>query len=158
MNPILIFHVAISLAGLFTGFAVLFGLLSGKPLNGWTAWFLGTTVATSATGFLLPAHGFMPSHAVGIISLLLLWLAIYARYSHRLAGPWRKVYVFTALAALYLNLFVGIVQTFEKVPALKAMDPTQSKPPFMITQLAVLLLFMVLSFIAARKFRGEQAV
>src|SRR6266436_5349089 len=109
-------HVAISLVGIFSGFVVMFGLLAGKRLDGWTALFLATTVATSVTGFLFPVHHFMPSHAVGIISLLVLAIAIYARYRRHLAGPWRKAYVVTAVAALYLNVFVAIVQTFLKVP------------------------------------------
>src|SRR5271169_3668936 len=90
-------HVAISLVGIFSGFVVMFGLLGGKRLDGWTALFLSTTVATSVTGFFFPVHHFMPSHAVGIISLAVLALAIYARHARSLAGAWRKVYVICAL-------------------------------------------------------------
>src|SRR3989449_2048855 len=100
-------HVLISLVGIASGLVVVFGLLSGKRLDGWTALFLATTVATSVTGFFFPVHQFMPSHAVGIISLLMLAFAIYGRYGRRLAGPWRSVYVVTAMVALYLNVFVG---------------------------------------------------
>jgi hypothetical protein len=148
-------HVIISLVGIFSGAIVLSGLVAGKLLDGWTALFLATTVATSVTGFFFPVHHFMPSHAVGIISLMVLALAIYARYPRRLAGMWRKVYVVCAALALYLNVFVGIVQAFLKVPALKALAPTQTEPPFKLTQLAVLGLFVMLAIVAALRFRGE---
>jgi hypothetical protein len=152
-----IIHTLISLVGIFTGFVVLFGLLAGKRLDGWTKWFLITTVLTSVTGFGFPVHHFMPSHGVGIISLLVLAVAIYARCRRELAGAWRWIYVVGAVIALYLNVFVGVVQAFEKVPALKAMAPTQTEPPFKLTQLVVLALFIVLTGVAAIRFRPEPA-
>ena len=152
-----IIHTLISLVGIFAGFVVLFGLLAGKRLNGWTKWFLITTVLTSVTGFGFPVHHFMPSHGVGIISLLVLAVAIYARCRRELAGAWRWIYVVSAMIALYLNVFVGIVQAFEKVPALKAMAPTQTEPPFKLTQLVVLALFIVVTIVAAIRFRPEPA-
>src|SRR6476646_2616531 len=109
-------HVAISLAAIVAGFVVAYGLLAGKRLDGWSAFFLVTTVLTSVTGFFFPVDHFMPSHAVGIVSLLLLGVAVYARYPRHLAGSWRTAYVVGAVAALYLNVFVGVVQTFQKVP------------------------------------------
>jgi len=148
-------HVLISLAGIFSGFVVLFGLLAGRRLDGWTVFFLATTVATSVTGFFFPVRHFMPSHALGILSLLVLAVAIYARYSRHLAGAWRKVYVVTAALALYLNAFVGIVQAFQKIPALHSMAPTQTEPPFKLAQLVVLALFVVLTIAAAIRFHGE---
>src|ERR1700682_6438611 len=114
-------HVLLSLFGIFSGFIVMFGLLAAKPLDGWTALFLATTVLTSVTGFFFPYHGFLPSHAIGIISLVLLSVSIFARYDRHLVGPWRRTYVITAMIALYLNVFVLIVQLFRKVPALNAM-------------------------------------
>src|ERR1700761_8073453 len=120
-----ILHVLISLAGIFSGFLVLFGLLTGKRLDHWTGVFLATTVATSVTGFFFPVHHFMPSHAVGIISLAILALASYALYSRHLSGAWANVYVIGAVMALYLNVFVLIVQSFQKIPALRALAPTQ---------------------------------
>jgi len=150
-------HVIISLAGIFSGFVVLFGLLAGKSCNGWTALFLWTTVATSVTGFFFPVHHFMPSHAVGIISLLVLAVAIYARYPRHLVGAWRKVYVVCATLALYLNVFVAIVQAFLKIPALKALAPPQTEPPFKLTQLVVLTLFVVFAVVAAIRFRVAPA-
>jgi hypothetical protein len=152
-----IVHVVISLLGIFSGFVVLFGLLAGKRLDGWTKFFLATTVATSVTGFFFPVDHFMPSHGVGIISLLVLAVAIYARYGRHLAGAWRKIYVIGAVIALYLNVFVLIVQSFQKIPALKAMAPTQSEPPFKFTQLVVLALFVLLTIVAAIRFRDEPA-
>jgi glucose-6-phosphate-specific signal transduction histidine kinase len=150
-----IIHTLISLVGIFSGLIVLFGMLAGKRLDGWTKWFLITTVATSVTGFFFPFHGFTPAHAVGIISLILLAIAIFARSSRQLAGHWRWIYVVTALMALYLNVFVGVVQSFLKIPAWHAMAPTQTEPPFKHTQLVVLLLFFLLTIIAAIRFRPE---
>ncbi len=152
-----IIHVIISLVGIFTGLVVLFGMLGDKRLEGWTKWFLITTVATSVTGFFFPFHGFTPAIGVGIISLLVLAIAIFARYPRQLAGHWRWIYVVTALIALYFNVFVGVVQAFEKVSVLKAMAPTQTEAPFKITQLVVLALFVVLAVVAAIKFRPEPA-
>ena len=148
-------HVIISLIGIFSGLVVLFGLLSAKHLDGWTKWFLITTVLTSVTGFFFPFHGFTPAIGVGIISLLVLAVAVYARYPRQLAGHWRWIYVVTAVIALYFNVFVAVVQAFEKVPALKVMAPTQTEPPFKLTQLVVLALFVVLGIVAAIRFRNE---
>jgi hypothetical protein len=148
-------HVAISLVGIAAGFAVLFGLLARKRLDGWTKLFLITTVATSVTGFFFPFHGFTPAIGVGIISSLVLAVAIFARYGRHLAGSWRWIYVVTATIALYLNVFVGIVQAFQNVPALKAIAPTQTEPPFAITQLVVLGLFILIGLVAAIRFRPE---
>jgi hypothetical protein len=120
-------HVVISLVAIGSGFVVLFGLIAGKRLDGWTAFFLATTVATSVTGFGFPIHGFTPGIGIGIISLLVLAVAIFARYARRLTGIWRRGYVVTAVIALYLNFFVLIVQSFQKVPVLKMLAPTQSE-------------------------------
>src|SRR6266513_1554248 len=114
-------HVVISLVGIFTGLIVLFGLLAGKRLDGWTKWFLITTVATSVTGFVFPFHGFTPAIALGIMSLIVLAVAIFARYPRQLTGRWRWIYVVSAVIALYFNVFVGIVQAYEKIPALKVL-------------------------------------
>jgi hypothetical protein len=150
-------HVLISLIGIVSGFVVLFGLLAGKRLDGWTKWFLITTVLTSVTGFGFPFHQLLPSHKVGIISLVVLAVAIFARYGSHLVGAWRWIYVVTAMIALYLNVFVGIVQAFLKLPALREMAPTQTEPPFKLTQLVVLALFFVITIIAAIRFRPEPA-
>ncbi len=150
-----IIHVIVSLVGIFTGLVVLLGMLAGKRLDGWTKWFLITTVATSVTGFFFPFHGFTPAIGVGIISLLVLAVAIYARYPGQLAGHWRWIYVVTAVIALYFNVFVAVVQAFEKMPALKVIAPTQTEPPFKVTQLVVLALFVVLGIVAAIRFRPE---
>ena len=149
-------HVLLSLIGIFSGFVVVFGLLVAKRLDGWTTLFLASTVLTSVTGFLFPFHGFLPSHGVGILSLLALAIAIFARHGRHLAGLWRRTYVITAVIALYLNVFVLIVQLFQKVPALKAIAPTQSEAPFKVTQLVALVIFVVLGGSAAIRFRSEQ--
>jgi hypothetical protein len=150
-----IIHVLISLVGIFTGLIVLLGMLAGRRLEGWTKCFLITTVLTSVTGFFFPFNGFTPAIGVGIISLIVLAIAILARYSRHLARHWRWIYVVTAMIALYLNAFVLIVQSFEKIPALYVLAPTQTEPPFKLTQLVVLGLFVVLAIAAAIRFRIE---
>jgi len=152
-----IIHVIISLIGIFTGLIVLFAMLLGKRVDCWTRWFLITTVATSVTGFFFPFHGFTPGIALGIISLLVLTVAIFARCSRQLAGHWRWIYTISAVTALYFNVFVGVVQSFEKIPALHALAPTQSEPPFKHTQLVVLALFILLGIVAVIRFRPEPA-
>ena len=148
-------HVAISLIGIGSGLVVLFGLLKGKNFRGWTGLFLATTVATSVTGFGFPVAHFLPSHGVGILSLIALAVAIAALYKFHLAGAWRRTYVISSVVALYFNCFVLLVQSFEKVPALKALAPTQTEPPFAIAQLLVLALFVYAGVQAARRFRLE---
>jgi hypothetical protein len=150
-------HVLISLVGIGSGLIVLFGLLTGKRLDGWTALFLATTVATNVTAFGFPFTHLLPSHKVAIISLVVLAIAIFARYILHLNGAWRWIYVISAVMALYLNVFVAVVQAFLKVPALKALAPTGSEPPFLVAQTVVLLLFIVLGFLATRKFSSQQA-
>ena len=148
-------HVLLSLVGIGAGFIVVYGLLTSNRYDRWTATFLATTTATSVTGFFFPVHHFMPSHGVGIVSLILLGFAITARYRRGLAGSWRKIYAVTSVLALHLNFFVLVVQSFMKVPWLKALAPTQTEPPFAITQLIVLLTFITLAVLAAKKFRSE---
>jgi hypothetical protein len=147
-------HVVISLIGILTGVVVLIGLISGRRLNGWTAWFLASTAATSVTGFFFPFHGVTPGIILGIISLLLLALAIFARYFRRFVGAWRSIYVVTAMIALYLNVFVLIAQLFQKVPSLKALAPTQTEPPFLVAQLSTLLIIAWLTIAATIRFRS----
>jgi hypothetical protein len=147
-------HVLLSLVGIGSGFIVVFGLLSSKRLNGWTLLFLVTTVLTSATGFLFPVEHLLPSHIVAILSLVVLTIAILARYMFHMAGAWRTTYVVSAVIALYFNCFVGVVQAFEKVPALRALAPTQKEPPFLLVQLVVLAIFVGLGIVAAKRFRG----
>lgn len=142
------FHVVLSLAGIGAGLGVLYGLINRKPMDSWHRWFLWTTVATSVTGFMFPVHQFMPAHGVGMLSLMLLAVAIYARSSKYLAGVWSRTYTVTGMLALYLNVFVLFVQLFQKVPPLHALAPTQSEPAFQLTQLTVLVVFMGLIVLA----------
>ena len=148
-------HVVLSLVGIFAGLVVLFGMFSSKRLDGWTALFLATTVLTSVTGFPFPRDHVLPCHIVGVISLVVLAIAIFALYLRHLAGPWRWVYVAGAVVALYLNIFVLVVQAFLKVPFLNALAPTQSDPPFIVMQLVVLGIFVVLGIVAVRLFRPQ---
>jgi hypothetical protein len=152
-----VLHIIISLIGITSGLVVMVGMLRSQRLAGWTALFLASTVLTSVTGFGFPFNELLPSHIVGIISLVVLAIAIAALYLFRLAGAWRWVYVVTALAALYLNTFVGVVQAFGKISALNALAPTQSEPPFAIAQGLVLLAFVVITVLAAMRFRPSAA-
>jgi hypothetical protein len=147
-------HVLISLVGIGSGLVVMCGLLGGRRLDAWTALFLATTVLTSVSGFGFPFDHLSPAHKVGIISLVVLAIAIVARYPLHLAGGWRRTYVISAAVALYLNVFVLVVQSFEKVRALKALAPTQKEPPFLVAQLVVIAIFVVLTIFAAKRFRG----
>lgn len=149
------FHVAMSLIGLVSGFVVVYGLLAGHSLHGWTSVFLATTILTSATGFPLPPFGFDAARAVGVVSLVLLGLAVIAFYLAHLEGAWRLIYVVTAIAALYLNVVVAVIQAFAKLPALQALAPTQSEPPFVMTQIAVLVVFVAIGILAGRNFHPK---
>ncbi len=149
---LLALHVALSLIGIASGLAVLYGLVTGQAFGGLTALFLATTILTSVTGFPLPPFGFDPPRAVGTLSLILLAIAVLALYLFHAGGVWRWAYVVTAIAALYLNVFVGIIQAFAKVPTLHALAPTQSEPPFVVTQLVVLVIFVALGVLAVRRY------
>jgi hypothetical protein len=146
-------HVLLSLVGIGSGLLVVYGLLLRKPFDGATAIFLATTVLTSLTGFLFPFERLLPSHVLGVISLIALALAIVARYVRHMAGAWRSTYVICAVLALYLNVFVLVAQIFMKVPSVRALAPTQKEPPFLIVQLLVMAVFVVLGIFAVKKFR-----
>ena len=146
-------HVILSLVGILSGLLVLVGMLAAKRRPGWTLLFLATMIGTSVSGFFFPSDSFGPAHIVGVLSLVVLVVAVIARYVGRLARAARWIYVIAALLALYLNVFVGIVQAFEKLAFLQALAPTQSEPPFIYTQLAVLAIFVVLGIVALVRFR-----
>jgi hypothetical protein len=151
MNILTDLHVAISLAAIIFGFIAVGGFLAGQNLIVWSALFLWTTIATSVTGFIFfPLHPFRPAHTVGILSLIVLALAASALYICHLAGAARKTFLICSIISLYFNVFVCVVQTFEKVPSLKAITPTQTEPPFVIAQVVVLILFIVLGVQAVK--------
>jgi hypothetical protein len=150
-------HVVISLIGIASGLVVLYAMLNSKDLMVWTAIFLGTTLLTSVTGFMFPFHEVLPSHVIGAISVVVLVIALYALYAGRLAGAWRWVYVSAALLALYLNMFVGVVQSFQKVTLLQPLAPTQSELPFVIAQVGLLAAFLVLGYLAIARFHPLDA-
>ena len=151
-----LFHTLLSLIAIFTGFVVLLGLLTSKRRSGWTNWFLVTAVATTVTGFFFPFHGFTPAIGLGIISLPVLAAALFANYSRQLAGSWRWIYAVAASLALYFNVFVLIVQSFQKIPPLHALAPTQTEAPFQVAQLVALLLFVLLTILATIRFHPER--
>lgn len=153
LSALTLSHVVISLVGIAAGLVVAARLLNASLSRGWTLLFLTTTIVTSLSGFLFPFTRLLPSHVVALISLAVLAAAVFALYGRHLSGYWRTVYVVTAFAALYLNVFVLIVQAFMKVPALKALAPTQSEPPFVAVQAATLLLFITLTILASIRFR-----
>jgi len=145
-------HVFLSLVGIGAGIFIIFGLLTSRRLSILTTLFLITTVATSLTGFLFPFNGITPGIILGILSLIVLILAIFALYVRKLAGGWRATYVVSVCVAFYFNFFVLVAQGFAKVPALHSIAPTQAAPGFLITQLAVLLIFILLTVRAVKKF------
>lgn len=147
-------HVVISLVGIMTGFIVMALMLQSAPIAGWNAFFLISTILTSVTGYFFPfIKGLTPAHIVGAISLVALAVALFAIYGKNLAGPWRGVYVASAIFALYLNFFVAIVQSFDKFAYLKQFAPTGSEPPFAVTQGIVLVLFIILGIATVRRYR-----
>jgi len=148
-------HVVLSLIGIVSGLIVMFGMFGSNRLNGWTAYFLATTVLTNVTGFFFPRDHLLPSHVVGILSLAVLALAIIALYVYRLARGWRWIYVAAAVVALYFNVFVAVVQAFQKLSFLHPLAPTQSEPPFLVAQGMVLVLFVVFGIVAVRSFHPE---
>ena len=150
-------HVALSLVGIASGVIVMIGLLRGRSLEGWTVVFLLSLLATSVTGFAFPVEHLLPSHKVGAMSLVVLVVAALALYAFRLRGAWRFIYVVAAAAALYLDVLVAVVQAFEKVPALHALAPQQTEPPFVVTQLVIFALFILLTVFAVRRFRRATA-
>lgn len=156
LEGFLLLHVVISMIGIFAGFIVLGGMYASNKLPGWTAIFLLTTILTSVTGFLFPITIFTPALGVGILSMILLAVAVLAYYVYGLAGHWRVIYVVTAVTSLYLNLFVFLVQSFLKVTFLQHLAPTQGEPPFIISQSVLLAVFIILGAIAALKFHPER--
>jgi hypothetical protein len=151
------FHVAVSLIAIASGLVVLYGLVAGKVLAGWTALFLATTILTGVTGFPLAPFGLDPPRIVGIILLALMAAAVAALYAFHLAGAWRWIYVVAAVTSLYLNCFVGVIQAFQKLAFLHALAPTQSEPPFLIAQVALLVAFVVLGVLAVVRFHPTTA-
>ena len=147
-------HVIQSLLAIATGLIVVGGMLAARRLPGTTAVFLATTGMTSVTGLLFPFFGLLPSHVFAVLALVVLALALLALYAFRLEGPWRWVYVVSALIALYLNVFVAVVQAFQKLALLQPLSPTQSEPPFLIAELTVLALFVVCGALALKWFRS----
>ena len=153
-----VLHVVITLVAIGSGLIVVGGIFASHKLPVTTALFLFTTALTSVTGFLFPIHSFTPALGVGIVACVILAVALFALYKEHLVGAWRWIYVVTAVASLYLNVFVLVVQSFVKVSALNALAPTQSEPPFAITQLVILVIFILIALIAVVKFRPSSTV
>jgi len=153
-----IVHVGITLVAIVSGLVVLFGMLGAHRLPAWTALFLMTTILTSVTGFMFPIHGFTPALGTGAVSMLVLAVALIALYAKHLVGSWRWIYVVAAVSALYFNVLVLIVQSFQKVPTLNAIAPTQSEPPFLIAQGVALMAFLFLGIAAVFRFRPAPAI
>jgi hypothetical protein len=150
------FHTALSLIALVAGVVVMLELLKSSTANGWTTTLLVTMIVTDVTGFMFPFNGFLPSHAVGLISLAIIAVVIVARYVMHFSGAMRWIYASGIVIVVYLDAFVTVVQAFLKIPALNALAPTQGEPPFAIAQGIVLLIFVVFGIVAARKFHPAQ--
>ena len=158
LSTFVLVHVIVSLIGIAAGFVVMFGMLGSNRMPGWTALFLTTTILTNVTGFLIPPFLFdklLPSHMIGILSLVLLAIACVALYGMKLSGAWRWIYAVTALLSLYLNTFVLVIQSFLKIGPLHALAPSvpPSEPPFAILQGIVLVFFVIMIIGAIRRFR-----
>ena len=155
LSTVTAFHVVVSLIGIASGLVVLSGLLKSRMMPGMTALFLFSTILTNATGFMFPLAQLLPSHMIAILSLILLAIACIALYGMKLSGAWRSIYVVTAMASLYLNIFVLVIQSFMKIGPLHALAPSvpPSEPPFAITQGIILVLFIIAIAMAARRFR-----
>jgi hypothetical protein len=149
-------HVILSLVAMLAGVIVMIGMLASVRLGFWAGLFLATAILTSATGYLFPAPGLLPSHIVGAISLVALMLAAWAFYGGKLRGPRRWVYVICVTLAVYLDVFVGVVQAFQKLAFFHALAPTQTEAPFAIAQLVALAIFLLWGFIALRWFHPER--
>jgi hypothetical protein len=146
-------HTVISLVAIALGFVVTYGIVTSNRMPTVTAWFLLLTIVTSASGYLFPVTGILPSHIVGAISLALLAVAVVALYNFKLHGIWRPVYVVTALLALWFNVFVLFIQLFVKFPAFAALAPKQTEPPFLAVQGATLAFFVVMIVLGLKRFR-----
>ena len=153
-----VFHVVISMIAIFAGFIVVGGMFADAGLAVWTVFFLVMTILTNITGFMFPFGGFTPAIAVGVISTLLLLLALVALYGFHLHGRWRLAFVSTAVLGLYLNVFVMIAQSFQKVSFLKPLAPNGSEPPFVIAQAVNLVGFALLGWMAAKAFQPKRKI
>jgi hypothetical protein len=151
-------HVVISLIAIVAGVLVTFGFVTDRRMNGWNAIFLLFTIATSVTGFLLPLNGLTPPVMLGIISLVVLVISVYARYAKLLLQVWRPAYVVTAMFAFYLNFFVLIAQSFQKLPSFHALAPTQTEPPFIAAQIGALVLFIILTIVSVKRYHPSPEV
>jgi hypothetical protein len=150
-----LFHVVVSLVAMGAGTVVVYGLLRSRILPRWTELFLTTAVLTSVSAVLFPSKGVDPARIVAVISLAVLAFALIALYRHHLEGGWRSVYVVSTLVALYLDVFVGVFQAFMKIEFLRVLAPTQKEPPFVATQLVVLIVFVWIGVLAVRRFHPQ---
>ena len=148
-------HVILSLVGIASGLVATVAMTRSRLLAGWTLVFLLTTILTSVTGYFFPVDKILPSHIVGAISLAVLAVAVLALYRYGAAGRWRWIYAVSAVVSLYLNVFVLVVQGFLKIAPLKALAPTQSEPPFAVAQGIAFLAFLVIGYLAVRRFQPE---
>jgi hypothetical protein len=151
-------HTIISIVAIVAGLVVMGGLIAGMRIDGWTGIFLVTSALTSITGFFFPFTTLTPSQWIGIISLVILPFVVAARYWKHLQGGWRGTYVVGTVLVLYLNFFVLMVQLFRRIPALLVAAPKQTEPPFVLSQLLVLALFVWLGLAAYRRFRPQAVV
>jgi uncharacterized membrane protein len=145
-------HVIISISGIFTGLVVVYEMTHGRDKTGWTAIFLLSTVLTSITGFFFHSKQIGPPHILGVASLVVLAVVIPALYVYHLSGSWRWMYIVGSVLALYFNAFVAVVQAFQKLPFLSGLAPTQSEPPFLVVQFAVLIAFVITAIVSLRMF------
>jgi hypothetical protein len=155
LTAITLFHTAISFIAIGAGGVAIVGLFRGGAFRFWTNVFLVTAVATSVTGFLFPLNGITAAMITGVIALVILAVVLVAFYRFHVAQSWRWIYAAGMVASLYLLVFVGVVQAFQKISLLNGLAPTQSELPFLIAQGTTLALFVVIGIIAARNYQPE---
>jgi hypothetical protein len=146
-------HVIISLVGIGSGIVVFLAMLARDRVAAWTALFLISTIVTSVSGFFFHSTAIGPPHVFGVISLVVLAAAVLARYIFALAGWWRLIFIVGAWIALYLNCVVAVIQFFQKFSFLQPLAPTQTEPPFLITQAVMLAIFVIVGIAAGIRFR-----
>jgi hypothetical protein len=148
-------HSILSLLALVLGLVVLLDFFGVRIPSLITGLFLLLAFLTSATGFGFPFNGILPSHVVGVLALIAFAAAAYGRYIANFAGLWRSIYVIGIVASEFFLAFVGVAQAFGKITALNALAPTQSEPPFAITQLVLLLICAIIGVVGVRGYRRD---
>ncbi|MDB5641114.1 MAG: hypothetical protein JWN07_431 [Hyphomicrobiales bacterium] len=158
LSALTTFHTLISLIAIAAGAVAVTGLFRNGSFRRATHLFLATAVLTSLTGFLFPLNGVTPAVITGVLALGILALVLMAFYLFHLTGAWRWIFAIGMVASLYLLVFVGVAQAFQKIAFLNGFAPTQSETPFLVAQLVALVMFVVIGVLATRSYRPGPAL